>query len=253
MAYSTAEIRNVALAGQAGAGKTSLAEQLLARAGAIRAPGSLERGTTVCDFDPQEKQLRHSLDAAIVGFDAGGCHVNLFDTPGYPDFIGRSLTVLDAVETVAVVVNAAAGIEPMTQRMMDFARDRELCRLVVVNKMDSRDARCEQVLAELREVFGRECLPLNLPCDRGSAVVDCFFQPGTATPDFSDVATAHTEIIDQVVEVDEALMATWNKVRNCQRNNCTIRSNARCGRAIWCRCVSSRRKPARALPSSCGF
>jgi elongation factor G len=209
MAYSTAEIRNLALVGQAGAGKTSLAEQLLAHAGAIRAPGSLARGTTVCDFDPQEKQLGHSLDAAVVAFDAGGCHVNLFDTPGYPDFIGRSLTVLDAVETVAVVVNAAVGIEPMTQRMMDFARDRELCRLVIVNRIDSRDARCEQVLTELRESFGSECLPLNLPCDRGKAVVDCFFQPGTATPDFSSVATAHTQIIDQVVEVDEALMALY--------------------------------------------
>lgn len=209
MAYSTADIRNIALVGQAGTGKTLLAESLLVQAGAIRGRGSQERGTLVCDFDAQEKQLGHSLDAAIVNFDSLGCHVNLIDTPGYPDFVGRSFTVLEAVETAAIVVSAVNGIEPMTQRMMDFARDRELCRLVIINKIDSRDAHPERVLAELRETFGRECLPLNLPCDKGRAVVDCFFKPGTAAPDFSTVAAAHTQIIDQVVEVDEELMALY--------------------------------------------
>ena len=209
MAYSTTDIRNIALVGQAGSGKTLLTERLLAEAGAIRSAGSLERGTTVCDFDPQERQLGHSLDAAIVGFNSQGCRLNLIDTPGYADFIGRSLTVLDAVETAAVVVNAVNGIEPMTQRMMDFARDRELCRLVIVNKIDNRDAHTERVLSELRETFGRELLPLNLPCDQGRAVVDCFFQPGNAKPDFASVAAAHTEIIDQVVELDEPLMALY--------------------------------------------
>lgn len=209
MAYSTADIRNIALVGQAGAGKTLLAESLLAQASAIRGRGSQERGTLVCDFDAQEKQLGHSLDAAIVNFDSLGCHVNLIDTPGYPDFIGRSLTVLEAVETAAIVVSAVNGVEPMTQRMMDFARDRELCRLVIINKIDNRDAHPQRVLAELREVFGRECLPLNLPADQGRAVVDCFFKPGSAAPDFSAVAAAHTEIIDQVVEVDDALMALY--------------------------------------------
>lgn len=209
MGYSTADIRNVALVGQAGAGKTLLAESLLLEGGVIRQRGSQERGTLVCDFDPQEKQLGHSLDAAIVSCDIQGCHLNLIDTPGYPDFIGRALTVLEAVETAAVVVSATSGIEPMTQRMMDFARDRRLCRLVIVNKIDSRDAHPERVLAELRETFGRECLPLNLPCEQGQGVVDCFFTPGDQVPDFSTVATAHTEIIDQVVEVDEALMALY--------------------------------------------
>lgn len=209
MAYATTDIRNVALVGQAGSGKTLLAEALLAESGAIRARGSLERGTTVSDFDPQEKALQHSLDAAICHFDVGQCRVNLIDTPGYPDFAGRALSVLEAVETAAVVVSAVNGVEPVTQRMMDFARERGLCRLVIVNKIDSRDTHPEQVLAALRETFGRECLPLNLPADGGRAVVDCFFEPGSAQPDFSSVATAHTEIIDQVVEVDDNLMALY--------------------------------------------
>jgi elongation factor G len=209
MAYSTADIRNIALVGQAGAGKTLLTESLLVESGAIRSRGSLERGTTVCDFDPQERELRHSLDAAIVHMDFDGRHVNLVDTPGYPDFAGRSLTVLEAVETAAIVVSAVNGVEPVTQRMMEFARDRGLCRLIIINKIDNRDARPEQVLADLRETFGRECLPLNLPAESGRAVVDCFFTPGSAQPDFSSVAEAHTQIIDQVVEVDEDLMAVY--------------------------------------------
>ncbi len=209
MAYSTENIRNIALVGQAGAGKSLLAESLLVATGAIRTRGSVERGTLTCDFDPQEKEFGHSLDAAIVHFEQGGCHVNLIDTPGYPDFIGRSLSVLEAVETAAVVISAVNGIEPVTHRMMQFARDRELCRLVIVNKIDCRESNCERLVDELRETFGRECLPLNLPSEHGRSVVDCFFQPGTGTPDFSSVASAHTEIIDQVVEVDEKLMALY--------------------------------------------
>ncbi len=142
-AHSTSDIRNIALVGQAGSGKTLLTESLLLEAGVIRNRGSLERGTTVCDFDPQERQLRHSLDSALVHFPVGDCHTNLFDTPGYPDFAGRALTVLEAVETAAVVVSAVNGVEPVTQRMMDFARDRELCRLVIINKIDAKDAHPE--------------------------------------------------------------------------------------------------------------
>jgi elongation factor G len=209
MAISTADIRNVALVGQAGAGKTLLAEALLFQAGAIRAKGSLVRGTTVCDFDPQAKALQHSLDSAVCGFDSNGRRVNLLDTPGYPDFMGRTLSALEAVETALVVVNAVNGVEAMTHRMMEFARLRGLCRVVVVNRIDSRDARPAEVLAELREAFGKECLPLNLPADGGASVVDCFFQPHGKATDFSSVEAAHTEIIDQVVEVDEKLMALY--------------------------------------------
>jgi elongation factor G len=209
MPYSTSDIRNIALVGQAGAGKTLLAEALLAQSGAIRSKGSLARGTTVCDSDPQEKALLHSLDAAVCGLEAQGRRVNIIDTPGYPDFLGRSLCALEAVETAVVVVSAVNGVEPMTLRMMEFAKTRGLCRLIVVNKIDSRDARTEEVLEEIREAFGRSCLPLNLPADGGTAVVDCFFQAQGKATDFSSAAAAHTEIIDQVVEVDDKLMALY--------------------------------------------
>src|SRR5438046_4317608 len=171
MGNTTSGIRNIALVGQAGAGKTSLVETLLLQAGATRARGSLARGTTVSDFDPQERRLQHSLDTTICSFDCHGIHVNLIDTPGYPDFLGKTLSVLEAVEAVAIVVSAVSGVDTLTQRLMEFARERELCRLVIVNKIDSRDARCADVLAQLREAFGPECLPLNLPSGGGDSVV----------------------------------------------------------------------------------
>ena len=209
MGYTTQGIRNVALVGAAGGGKTLLLEALLLQAGATRAKGNLQRGTTVSDFDPQEKRLQHSLDPAICSFDCDSAHINLIDTPGYPDFLGRTLSVLEAVDAVAIVVSAASGVDTMTQRLMDFARERELCRLIIINKIDSRDATCAEVLRQLRETFGSECLPLNLPADGGAAVVDCFFQAHGPATDFSSVAGAHTQIIDQVVELDEKLMAVY--------------------------------------------
>ena len=209
MGNATSGIRNIALVGPAGAGKTSITETLLLQAGATRARGSLARGTTVSDFDPQEKRLQHSLDTAICSFTSDGTRINLIDTPGYPDFLGKTLSVLEAVEAVGVVVSAASGPDTLTQRLMDFARDRGLCRFIIVNKIDSRDAHCAQVLEALRESFGNECLPLNLPAGGGDSVVDCFFQPHGRAADFSSVEAAHTQIIDQVVELDEKLMALY--------------------------------------------
>src|SRR4026208_2299622 len=96
MPYTTADIRNLALVGQAGAGKPLGAESWLAHWGAIRSKGSLARGTTVCDYDPQEKSLLHSLDAAICGFELQGRRVNIIDTPGDPDLPGRPPAALAA-------------------------------------------------------------------------------------------------------------------------------------------------------------
>jgi elongation factor G len=208
MGYTTQGIRNVAFVGSAGAGKTLLLEALLLQAGAIGSKGNLERGGTVSDFDPQEKRLQHSLDPAICSFDCDCAHINVIDTPGYPDFLGRTLSVLEAVEAVAIVVSAVNGVDTLTRRLMDFARERELCRVVVVNKIDSRDAHPAQVLEQLRETFGPECLPLDLPAQRGAAVADCFFRPDGEC-DFSSVTAAHTQIVDQVVELDEDLMSLY--------------------------------------------
>ena len=209
MAYTTQGIRNIGLVGQAGTGKTLLLESLLLEAGAIRNKGSLQRGTTVSDCDEQERRLQHSLDTAICCFDHGKTHVNIIDTPGYPDFLGRTYSVLEAVETAAIVISATNGIDTVTERLMDFAAERQLCRLVIINKIDCREAKPAAVLQQVRDTFGAHCLPLNLPADSGAAVVDCFFQASGRAADFSTVEAAHTQIIDQVIELDENLMALY--------------------------------------------
>lgn len=207
--YSIHDIRNIAMVGHAGAGKTSLIESLLYRSGTIHTQGSVSQGDTVCDFDEQEKSLQHSLDIAITHLAHESRQINLIDTPGYADFLGRGISILPAVETAAVVVNAGTGIESITLRMMEAAKRRNLCRLVVVNKIDQPGVDYAGLLASLQETFGKECLPINLPADNGSRVIDCFFQPGGDTTDFSSVTEAHDSMIDQVVEVDEALMEIY--------------------------------------------
>ncbi|MFC0678855.1 elongation factor G [Lysobacter korlensis] len=209
MPYSTASIRNVALAGHPAAGKTTLFEALLHAGGTITTAGSIERGNTVSDFDPIEKQRGHSLDLAVASIDHdtrdGPIHVNLIDTPGYPDFRGPALSALAAVETVAIVIDADTGVEYGARRMMEYAKARRLCRVVVVNKIDHADADLGQLLDEIRAAFGSECLPLNLPADRGTCVVDCFGQ-SSGDSDLGPVADWHQKIIDQVVEINETVM-----------------------------------------------
>ena len=206
--FSPEAIRTVALVGHGGAGKTTLAEALLHKAGAIASAGSVEKGTTVCDFDPLEKQYQHSLNSAVAHLQHSDTRVHVVDTPGLPDFIGRAIGALPAVETAAIVVNAQNGIEMITNRMMQWARKRDLCRMIIINKIDAENVDLPGVLARLQAAFGKECLPINLPADGGKRVVDCFFNPSGAA-DFSSVEEAHSALVDQVVEVDEELMAKY--------------------------------------------
>jgi len=206
--YATSNIRTVALVGQGGSGKTTLAEALLLAAGGIKEAGTVERGTTVADFDPLEKSWQHSLRASVLHLDTQDTRVHLIDTPGFPDFIGQAIGALDAVETAAVVLSAQSGIEMIASRMMDWAAKRRLCRLIIVNKIDAENIDLPDLLASIQSLFGKECLPINLPAGGGTRVVDCFFNP-EGESDFSSVAQAHSALVDQVVEVDEALMALY--------------------------------------------
>ena len=206
--YATEDIRTVALVGQGACGKTTLAEALLVKAGALPAAGSVERGTTVSDFDPLEKQYQHSLRSSLLHCETNGKRIHIIDTPGFPDFIGQAIGALDAVETAAIVINAQAGVEMITSRMMDWSAKRKLCRLVIVNKIDAENVDLPAVLATIQAAFGKECLPINLPADGGKRVVDCFFTP-SGDADFSSVEAAHRALVDQVVEVDEELMSLY--------------------------------------------
>lgn len=195
-----AALRTLALVGPQAAGKTTLAEALLHRAGMLTAPGNVERGSTVSDHDPLERRMQHSLNTSALHLDHAGLRIHLLDTPGAPDLIGQALPALEAVETAAVVINAAVGIEPMAVRMMAYAAERQLDRLVIVNRIDA-GTDLQALLGQIREAFGTECLPLNLPAEGGSTVTDCFYRR-EGPSDFSTVEAAHRALVEQVVEVD---------------------------------------------------
>ena len=202
---SVESIRTLALVGATGSGKTTLAEALLHASGAIGAMGSVERGSTVSDHDPMEVKAQHSLQASVLHLEHAGCRVHLIDTPGLPDFSGQSLAALEAVETAAIVISAAAGIEPMARRMMAQAAERQLDRLIIVNKIDAEGADLAGLLADIQASFGKPCLPLNLPDAGATRVVDCFYNR-EGHSDFGAVADAHRALVEQVVEVDAAFV-----------------------------------------------
>jgi elongation factor G len=209
MPYSTAEIRNICLVGPSHAGKTLLTEALLFAGGKIAEKGSIEKGTTVSDYTPREKEIGHSQFNSVCHLDHEGIHVNLIDTPGYRDFYGRAKSVMPAADTAAIVINAQAGVEAPARRMMNAAHEQRMCRMIIVNQIDAEDVDLEKVFHDIQEAFGAECLPMNLPSVDGNSVVDCFFQPEGEETAFSSVKEAHTQIVDQVVEVDEELMELY--------------------------------------------
>ena len=206
--YTTQAIRSVALVGHGAVGKTSLAEALLFATGAIPAKGSIERGTTVCDFEPQEKEAGHSLNSAVVNFAYEDTHIHLIDTAGYPDFSGQSIAALAGVDTALVVINAQTGIELMTERMMQYAADRKLARMIVVNKIDADNIDLPALLNDIRDTFGKQCLVLDLPAHDAADVIEVL-EHDSGDTDFDSVAEAHRALIDQLVEEDEELLMQY--------------------------------------------
>ena len=206
--YKTEAIRSIALVGHGAAGKTTLAETLLHATGAINARGSVEKGSTVCDFDAQEKDAGHSLNSAIVNFGYADSHIHLIDTPGYPDFAGQAIAALAGVDTALVVINAQTGIELMTERMMALAAERQLCRMIVINKIDADNLDLPGLVADIRERFGKQCMLLDLPAHGAADVVEVLAQE-SGEADFESVAAAHRALIDQIVEEDENLLAQY--------------------------------------------
>lgn len=203
------EIRNIILTGQSGSGKTTLSERLLFEAGEITRMGTVEEGTTVSDWRDAEKAHHHSLYTTVMHFEHEGHLVNMIDAPGTPDFIGHAIAAFPAVETVCVVIDAHRGIEPVTRRMMAVAKERNLPRMIIINKIDDEHAEIEGLLGEIREEFGGECLPVNLPtADRGGVVGVFEEEPSTDTM-FSSGAEAHAAIVEQIVEMRDDLMTQY--------------------------------------------
>ncbi|MDZ4831736.1 MAG: elongation factor G [Phycisphaerae bacterium] len=209
--YATTDIRNIAIVGGAGTGKTTLVESLLAAVGVVTKAGRIEDGNTVCDHDPIAKELHHSIDSSIVHIRHAGAELNLLDTPGSPGFIGKAITALPASETVAVVLDCAKGIDTSARRLMAIAEGRDLPRMIVVNKIDHAATNANELvalLAAIQETFGSICRPINLPAGKGSAVIDCY-RGVTGTSDVGNVADFHTAVVEQIVEVDETALNAY--------------------------------------------
>ena len=209
----TQDIRNIALAGHRASGKTTLADALLHQAKAVERKGSPDEGTSVSDFDEEEKHHRFSIDSAVLHLDHAGKHLNLIDTPGAPDFVGNALTALAAVETVVVAVSAVNGVEVNTRRMFAEAGKRGLARMIVINKIDHENARFDEVLASVRETFGKQCVLFNAPVAPGPGcwgIVDLVHPPKIAPPGLAvDLPSARSRMLDSVVECDDSLMEKY--------------------------------------------
>lgn len=204
--YTTQSIRTIALVGHAEVGKTTLVEALLYGAGTIKSKGAIEKGNTVCDFDPQEKAVGHSLQSAIVHFEHENARIHLLDTPGSPDFAGQAIAALEAVDTVLVVVNAQTGIELMTERMLRWAKERKLCTMIVINKIDANNLDLPGLVAEIRTRFNG--MVLDLPAHGAKDVIEVLAHD-SGQADFGSVAEAHSELIERIVEEDMVLLEKY--------------------------------------------
>src|SRR5438477_2127300 len=206
--YTTADIRNVLIAGHGGSGKTSLVDAMLFASGTVNRKASVVDGNSFSDFEKEEKEHKHSIYSSILHADHLGKRINIIDSPGSPDLIGAAIACLPAIETVAIVVNAQSGVEVVTRRIMEAAKLQNIPRAIIINKIDMPEVDLESLVERIRETFGSECLPINLPTGKGKAVVECLLN-SSGEADFDTVKRCHAAILDQIVEMDENLMEKY--------------------------------------------
>jgi elongation factor G len=222
--YDAPNIRNVALVGHGGCGKTSLASALLFDAGAVTRLGRVDDGTTVTDFDPDEIERKISLLAAVAFAEWKKTKINLIDAPGYANFLAEARSALRVADAALVVVDAVAGVEVQTEKVWAFAEEYGLARLVVVSRMDRENASFERALERLQASFGRTVVPVAVPVGEEKSfrgVVDLVAEKAYVYGDdasgkfqVTDVPTAQKEaaaswrekLVEMVAESNEELM-----------------------------------------------
>jgi elongation factor G len=208
--YDAPNIRNVALVGHGGCGKTSLASALLFAAGAVNRLGRVDEGTTVTDFDPDEIERKISLLAAPAFAEWKKSKVNLIDAPGYANFLSEARTALRVVDAALVVVDAVAGVEVQTEKVWTFAEEYGVARLVVVNRMDRENASYERALENIQAAFGRAVVPVALPVGEGKAfrgLVDLVSEKAQV---YGDDASGKFQLADVPAAQQEAVR-TWRE------------------------------------------
>ena len=222
--YDADHIRNVALVGHSGAGKTQLASSLLFDTGAVNRLGLVDDGTTVTDFDDEEIARKHTLSAGTAFAEWNKTKINLIDTPGMANFFSDARSALRVSDAAIVVVDAVAGTEVLTEKVWTAAQELELPCLVVLNRLDRERASLSRSLESLHESFGRSVVPIQLPIGEEKSfrgVVDLvamkaitFSNDGRGTPTVGNVpaeltdeaGTAREALIEQVAEADDSLM-----------------------------------------------
>ena len=213
MSKITAEnIRNIALCGHGGSGKTTLADLLLNVTGMVKRPASVDDGTSICDFDEEEKYHKYSVESSVIHFDHAGRRFNIVDCPGYPDFIGSTIGAFGAVDTAAIVVNAQSGIEVNTRRVFAEAKKAGLGRIVIINKMDADNIEFDTLIESLKEVFGPEVALFNVPIGHGhdfKGVASTLNPPAAAEGALHDPAEIHESLIETIVTVDDAALEKY--------------------------------------------
>lgn len=205
---SIKDFRNVVLLGHGGAGKTSLAESILHKAGVINRLGTIDEKNTVSDFDEEEKNRGHSIYSSLMYLTHNGKTINLIDTPGYPDFIGAALMSIPAADTAVIVISASAGIEINTRKLFAAATAAGKARIIVINKIDAENADLKELVAQIQESFGPQCRPANLPSPDRTSILDCIRNKTGQSP-VMDAAKAHTELLESIIEADDQLMESY--------------------------------------------
>jgi len=206
--YKVEEIRNIAFCGHGSAGKTTLVDRILTTTGMINRPVSVDEGTSVCDFDEEEKLHKYTIEATVVNFNHGGKHFHGIDTPGYPDFIGQTIGALRGVDLAAIVINAQSGIEVNTRRVFAEAKKAGLGRMIILNKMDADNINFSGLLESIQELFGAECVLLNVPLGQGSSfrgVASTLNPPSDTRDALVDPKKIQESLIESIIVSDEAV------------------------------------------------
>lgn len=204
--FQVADIRNIAFCGHGSAGKTSLVDKLLNMTGTVTRPASVDDGTSICDYDEEEKHHKYSIEAAVVHLEHGGKRFHLIDCPGYPEFINQAIGAMRAADTVAIVINAQSGIAVNTRRCFSEAGKAGLARMIVINKIDGENVDFPALVASIQDVFGSGCRLLNVPIGTGAhfvGVASCLEPPADAKGAVMDPAEQYTPLIESIIEVDE--------------------------------------------------
>jgi len=210
--YTADKIINLAVAGPAGAGKTTLSEALLAKTGALSRQGSVADGNTVSDFDPEEIKRKTSIHAALLAFEHGGRKINLLDCPGYGDFVGELVCALSAVEGTAIILDAASGMGAGLDTAWQEANRLNLAKMIVLNKMDKKQADFDGQVEAVRKKLGDSVVAVQVPLGKEAAFKGTFSLLSDAPPpaEVKDECELYRDtLVAAAAETDEKLMDAY--------------------------------------------